>query len=217
MKSLLLFRILPFIAQMYLKICFLTCRKTYEGREILQAVEDDPKPYTIATWHGRFIALIWLYGRGNACGVLSQHTDAEILARVLRYFGHDTVRGSSTRGGVGALRQMIAKLRQGYDIGITPDGPKGPPLVVKPGAVGAAKATGTTILPVSYSGSPVKILSSWDSFVFPLPFGRMHFVVEKPLLAEHYDDLETGNKLLGELLMSATRRADQAMAAGKRT
>ncbi|ADU66546.1 lysophospholipid acyltransferase family protein [Desulfurispirillum indicum] len=217
MKSLLLFRILPFIAQMYLKICFLTCRKTYEGREILQAVEDDPKPYTIASWHGRLVAPLWLYGRGNIYALLSQHKDAEIFGRILRYFGHDAVRGSSTRGAIAALRQVIGKLRQGHDVAITPDGPKGPPLVVKPGAVGAAKATGTAVLAVSYSCRPVKILSSWDSFVFPLPFGRMHFVVEKPLYPDQYADLDEGNRLLGELLMSATRRADQAMAAGKRT
>ncbi|WP_221270338.1 lysophospholipid acyltransferase family protein [Desulfurispira natronophila] len=196
-------------------MCFITSRKQYEGIENLQSVESLPNGYTIACWHGRLLSALWLYGRGNAFAVLSSHKDGEMFSRVLRYFGHDCVRGSSTRGGSAALRQMIKKLRQGCDIAITPDGPKGPPRIVKPGTMVAAKSTKTAVLPVSYSCQPLRHLSSWDSFVLPRPFGTMFFVIEPPIFPA---DLETdrANALLGQALDRATDTADTLAQSSKK-
>jgi lysophospholipid acyltransferase (LPLAT)-like uncharacterized protein len=85
--------------------------------------------------------------------LISQHGDGEIIARIIARFGHQTVRGSSTRGGATALRALIKLGRSGWDLGVTPDGPKGPRQVAKLGVVQLAKATGLPIVPMVFACS----------------------------------------------------------------
>jgi hypothetical protein len=85
--------------------------------------------------------------------LISQHQDGEIIARIISRFGHRAVRGSSTRGGALALRELIRVGRSGADLVVTPDGPKGPRQVAKLGVVQLAKATGLPIVPLAFSCS----------------------------------------------------------------
>jgi hypothetical protein len=85
--------------------------------------------------------------------LISQHQDGEIIARIISRFGHRAVRGSSTRGGAIALREMIRLGRSGADLVVTPDGPKGPRQIAKLGVVQLAKATGLPIVPLAFSCS----------------------------------------------------------------
>lgn len=82
--------------------------------------------------------------------LISRHRDGEMIARVVGYFGLATIRGSYRKGSIGSLREILSDLKAGYDVAITPDGPKGPRYEVKGGIVELARLTGKAIVPVTY-------------------------------------------------------------------
>jgi lysophospholipid acyltransferase (LPLAT)-like uncharacterized protein len=94
------------------------------------------------------------------------------LVRVLSKFDLVCVRGSTSRRGKEALLELTRYVQDGYDAGITPDGPRGPRYVVQPGVINLAQLTGAPIIPVSYTLSHKITFNSWDSFMVPLPFAR---------------------------------------------
>jgi lysophospholipid acyltransferase (LPLAT)-like uncharacterized protein len=100
---------------------------------------------------------------------------------LVRRFKQNAIRGSSSRGGHQALRSLAKQLEQGYNIGITPDGPRGPAFQVQIGIIKLAQLTGAAIVPVSYDASRKKILKSWDRFIIPKPFGHIHMAFGEPL------------------------------------
>jgi hypothetical protein len=113
--------------------------------------------------------------------MLSWHRDAEIAAQAMGRLGIGAVRGSSTRGRLGALRGLLAARGRGEDVVIVPDGPRGPRREAKEGAVQLARATGLPILAIGAAAHPARRLASWDRLQVPRPFARVA-VVLAPLL-----------------------------------
>lgn len=107
--------------------------------------------YIIAFWHRHLLLMLHSRYRRPIAVLISQSKDGEAIARVFDYYDVESVRGSSTRGGSAALREMIRVAREGKNIAFTPDGPKGPAQVVKPGVVSAAQATGLPIIPIAFA------------------------------------------------------------------
>ncbi len=124
-------------------------------------------------WHGRQLPLIYTHRNEEVAVLVSMNTDGEYVANVLRSMGFRTVRGSSSRGGGRALREMVGLLAKGVDGAITPDGPRGPAEKVKPGLVLMAKLGGRNLVPIGTSAWPALKFNSWDGFVLPLPFARV--------------------------------------------
>lgn len=112
----------------------------------------------IAFWHGRQLMMPLAYRGAEAHILISQHRDGELIHRIVSRFGLHSVRGSTTRGGVAALRRLIELGRSGADLVVTPDGPKGPRQVVQIGVIQLAKATGLPIVPLTFSCSKKKSL-----------------------------------------------------------
>jgi hypothetical protein len=110
----------------------------------------------IAFWHGRQLMLPLTYAGPGIEILISQHRDGELISRTVRSFGFSSIRGSTTRGGAVALRGLIRSGRAGRDLGVTPDGPKGPRRVAQPGVIALAKATGLPIFPVTFGASKKK-------------------------------------------------------------
>ena len=137
-------------------------------------------PVIFATWHNRLsLALMiyhWFFVRYHPqrrmAAMVSASRDGAMLARTLELFGVQPVRGSTSRRGPQALRELIAWGAQGYDLAITPDGPRGPCYVVQGGVVSVAQITGLPIVPVSYHLNWKTRLRSWDRFQIPWPFSR---------------------------------------------
>jgi lysophospholipid acyltransferase (LPLAT)-like uncharacterized protein len=126
-----------------------------------------------AVWHARLLPLVFTHrGRGIVM-LVSRHRDGEWIARVIERLGFGTARGSSTRGGEEGLREMVSLGEAGRLLGITPDGPRGPAEVVKPGLVFLASRLGRPVIPVASAGRPAWILRSWDRFQVPRPFARV--------------------------------------------
>src|SRR5439155_14958673 len=107
----------------------------------------------IAFSHSRPLMMPLCYGGSRLSVLISEHRDAELIHRIVRRFGIDTIRGSTTRGGARALRQMARLGREGADLAVTPDGPRGPRFVAQPGVVELAKLTGLPIIPLTFAAS----------------------------------------------------------------
>jgi lysophospholipid acyltransferase (LPLAT)-like uncharacterized protein len=123
---------------------------------------------------------VHLFRKANMCYLISGHADGEILAGMARQFGVRLIRGSSTRGGEGALRQMMEAMRH-YHIGLTPDGPQGPRRIVQPGLVFLASQTGHSIVPTGLAYRRAWRLSSWDRMALPYPGSQATFVTGEPV------------------------------------
>src|SRR2546430_16901716 len=93
------------------------------------------------------------YGGSRLYILISEHRDGELIHRIVRRFGFDTIRGSTTRGGARALRQMGRLGREGVGLAVTPDGPPGPRCVAQPGVVGLAELTGPPSIPLTFARS----------------------------------------------------------------
>ena len=128
-------------------------RMDSQGHEQVDALYRQGQHIIIAFWHAQQLMAPMGYRGTEANVLISQHQDGEIIARIIARFGHGVVRGSSTRGGALALRELIRIGRSGADLVVTPDGPKGPRQVAKLGVVQLAKATGLPIVPVAFSCS----------------------------------------------------------------
>jgi lysophospholipid acyltransferase (LPLAT)-like uncharacterized protein len=112
---------------------------------------DGAKQYVLTFWHQHLLLMLHARYRKPISALVSQSKDGEIIARVFDHYGVDSARGSSTRGGHSAMRDMIRLARAGQNIAITPDGPKGPARIAKDGVIVAAQATGLPILPVAFA------------------------------------------------------------------
>jgi len=132
-------------------------------------------------WHGELFPFIALHGRHGMTCVVSQSWDGELLARVLESFGFSTARGSSSRGGLRALRAALRQHQECRGVVLTVDGPRGPRHVAKPGAGFVARVTKAPVLPVRAFMEPVVTFASWDRFQLPLPWARCT-IVYGPLL-----------------------------------
>jgi lysophospholipid acyltransferase (LPLAT)-like uncharacterized protein len=110
-----------------------------------------PEQYIIAFWHAHLLLMLHSRYRRPVTVMISQSKDGEYIARVFDHYDVESARGSSTRGGSAALREMIRAARAGKNIVFTPDGPKGPARVAKDGVVVAAQATGLPIVPVAFA------------------------------------------------------------------
>ena len=130
------------------------------------------EPVIYAVWHGRILLLPLLYGGRRARVLASRSRDGELVTRFVGRFGLEAVRGSSSRGGAEALRLLARSLKQGRDVVVVPDGPKGPRETVKPGIVALARLSGAAIVPLSFGASSEWRLGSWDAFRIPKPFAR---------------------------------------------
>ncbi len=142
-----------------------------------------------AVWHNRLALSLMLYRRylaGRApdrtlAAMVSASRDGGLLARVLELFGVQPVRGSSSRRGPQALREMVSWGEAGYDLAITPDGPRGPCYQVQEGVISTAQLTGLVVVPVSYFLKWKIRAKSWDRFQVPLPFTRCEVFVGRPI------------------------------------
>jgi lysophospholipid acyltransferase (LPLAT)-like uncharacterized protein len=168
-----------------------------------------------AFWHSRLLLMPYIYRGREAAVLISRHRDGEIISRVMERFGFSSVRGSSTRGGAGALRRMPRLVRDGRDLAITPDGPRGPACRVQPGVILTARLSGRPVLPVTFASDRFHSFGSWDRFQVPKPFSRGVFVWGEPLHVSREDDLEERRQTLEDSLNTITRRADNWFGGGE--
>lgn len=138
------------------------------------------QPMVMTCWHGHLLPLMWLHRNEGIATLVSEHRDGEIVARVAERLGFRLVRGSTSRGAGRALLGLVAALRDGHDLAVTPDGPRGPARVYAPGSLIAAQRADAPVVPTAIAVSRAWRLRSWDRFVVPKPFARIVVVYAAP-------------------------------------
>lgn len=138
-------------------------------------------PVVFVLWHGRLLPLTYLYRHRGVATLISRSGDGEYIARVVEHWGYHIARGSSSRGGSRALRELVQLARQGRSLAITPDGPRGPREVLKPGALLAAQLTGHPLLPIAAGADRAWWFGKWDRFMVPKPFARVRIAWGQPI------------------------------------
>jgi len=171
------------------------------------------QPYIACFWHGRMVTMRAAMPRGATIHILiSQHRDGVLISRAAAQLGVRTVAGSSKSGGAVALRNMQRLLNDGQCVAVTPDGPRGPRMHAKMGAIKAAQISGAAILPLSGAVSRRRILGSWDRFCLALPFARGVIFWGEPIYVPAEadpDELERLRQMLEQRLNSLTAEADR--------
>lgn len=160
-------------------------------------------PVVLALWHSELLALMLGYGHLGIASMASRHGDGELAAAVLGSLGATTVRGSSSRGGSAALRRMVELGPSDLAFAITTDGPRGPARRSKPGIVRLAARTGRPIVAVAGRPEAGWRLDSWDRFIIPRPFTRVHTTFGSPIFVSTEPE--------GEELDAWLRRVDEAV------
>lgn len=144
-------------------------------------------PLLLALWHNRIFTIppVWVkkVGKGRKVVVLTSAShDGATLSRAMAAFGLGSVRGSSSRRAVAALVGMKRALKDGFDVCITPDGPRGPRYRFHPGLIKLAESTATPILPIHVHFTSAWRLKTWDRFVIPKPFSRVRVIFDEMLV-----------------------------------
>ena len=153
-------------------------------------------PVIFALWHNRLILSLPSYRKyflvrhphRRLVALISASKDGALLSRLMTHHGVESVRGSSSRRGGQALKELISLIRRGYDVAITPDGPRGPKYEVQDGVVMMAQLTGLPVVPMSAQIHSKKVLGSWDGFQVPLPFARCDIRMGEPVWVDRKGD-----------------------------
>ncbi|MCP9496354.1 MAG: lysophospholipid acyltransferase family protein [Pyrinomonadaceae bacterium MAG19_C2-C3] len=167
----------------YVLISFIgrTTRFEVEGWEHWQTANADGQTPIYAFWHGEIFLATYFFRRRRIVVMTSQSFDGEYIARFIQRFGYGTARGSTTRGGTGALIEMMRLVKSGCPAGFSVDGPRGPAHVAQPGAILLAKKTGAPVLPFSVHVKRKFEVPSWDKLQVPLPFSRARVRIHAPI------------------------------------
>jgi lysophospholipid acyltransferase (LPLAT)-like uncharacterized protein len=150
-----------------------TTRVEVAGSRSYLGPGDVSRPVVFALWHGRLLPLAWLHRDEGVVGLVSRSEDGELIARVMHAWGFGVVRGSSSRGGSSALRELVRHVQEGRSLALTPDGPRGPRQRMKPGALLVASVAGVPIVPVAAGARRAWWFGSWDRLLVPKPFARV--------------------------------------------
>jgi lysophospholipid acyltransferase (LPLAT)-like uncharacterized protein len=207
----ILLRIIPRIYYWILRIFASTIRRKVYHAEYPGKFWDRGQWVIVAFWHQRLLMMPFIPHEGRFGAMISRHRDGEFIARALKLFGIDSVRGSTTRGGLSALRGMVRCFENGANLAITPDGPQGPRHIVQMGVIELARLTSAPIIPAACSASRKKVFKTWDHFVLPLPFCKVAYVWGEPIFVDRHlskEELEEKRLLVEERLRRVTEEAD---------
>lgn len=146
------------------------------------------QPVIFAIWHNRLLMLPRVFDpcfpTRQSFGLISASRDGDLVSILIERSGYGTIRGSSSRRGVSALRQLVDTLAAGGNVLLTPDGPRGPVYEASQGVVFLAQKTGAPVVPIHMEYSSCWRLKSWDRFIVPRPFARLRAIFGAPIHIE---------------------------------
>ena len=187
-----------------------TLRWRVEGAERYDAVLASGRQPIMAFWHGRILSGTLYFQRRGIVVITSENFDGEWIARIIQRFGFGTARGSSSRGGLRAMLQLVRDMEKGRPAAFTLDGPRGPARVAQPGAIWLARATGNPVVPFHMEASSKWTARSWDQTQIPKPFTTVAVAIGDPFdVAGDATDqqLETARQELERRLRTLEDRA----------
>jgi lysophospholipid acyltransferase (LPLAT)-like uncharacterized protein len=211
-ESAVLRRLAPYAANFLIRTVRRTMRLRHAGIETVTRLQGENRRFIVAFWHGRLFLMRYAYPGRRISILISRHADGELIARTMELFGLHASRGSTSEGGAAGLREIVRRVREGYDLAFTPDGPRGPRQVAQMGVIQAARLARIPIVPVAFGASRARRLASWDRFLVPLPFSRGLFVYGDPIEVPREADetlMEEARLRVERALNELTERADR--------
>lgn len=197
--------ILPFILQFFVRFIYFTSKKEFHFPSNISSDET----LLIAMWHGDLLMQPHNYRAfrkdGNIKVIVSEHKDGIIIRKVCNYLGVYDIQGSSSKGGVRALRAALKEIKNGVDVAITPDGPRGPRFSVADGLVAISQKTKTRIIALNSYPTSYWQINSWDKFVVPKPFGTINFYISDAFSLEGLELEEAKELVKNKLLENAMK------------
>jgi len=206
--------VIPPLTALLIKLLTLSCRLVkVEGEESRrEAVAKAGGSAVYVSWHQRMSYHLPRFGSRHVTTMISQSRDGEYAARIARWLGLRTVRGSSTRGGLKALKELVKRIRNGEVGGMLADGPVGPAREAKIGSLLLARDAEVPLIGVHWGADRCWVLNSWDRNLIPKPFSRVVFLYSEPLWVPRRargEELEAYRKLLEERMNEGTRWCDE--------
>jgi lysophospholipid acyltransferase (LPLAT)-like uncharacterized protein len=171
-------------------------------------IEDAPR-YIVAFWHECILQALHSRWRKPTTSITSRSRDGELVKKVLDRYGVATVRGSSNKGASVVLREVFRAVKNGSNISVTPDGPKGPRRVLKPGVVYIAQVTGLPVVPFYFTAKRKKRLRSWDQQIVPIPLSKAIFLYGPPILVPRDGDVEEWRLLIERAMNDLAEEAER--------
>ncbi|MDY7035555.1 MAG: lysophospholipid acyltransferase family protein [Thermodesulfobacteriota bacterium] len=203
----------PFVA-LLIKVLMLTCRCVrIEGIERERdAIFRSRGGAVYATWHQRMSYLFHFFGSRHVTIMISRSRDGEYAARLASWLGFKNVRGSSTRGGSRAMRELIKRIKEGGVGGILADGPQGPARLAKRGSVVIARNAEVPLIPILWGADRCWVFNSWDRYMVPKPFARIAIFFGEPIwipLSAKRKELEEYRQLFEDRLNQGAKWCDK--------
>ncbi len=200
------------LGRVLLRWVALSSRVKIIGKENLQQLRNRRQPIIHLVWHGKIFLAPYFFRKQGIMPLISPSEDGEVVARIVDGWGYKILRGSSSHSMVSAWKEMLQELKDGGEVLIVPDGPRGPDRVLKLGAIKLALETGAALVPFSFSSSRRRILRSWDRFHLALPFSRIIAIYGNPIVLPaglREEDLEDVRKQVEKALCEVDEEADR--------
>jgi lysophospholipid acyltransferase (LPLAT)-like uncharacterized protein len=201
----------------FLELIYRTCRLSLSHLEAIEGHVTEGKNI-FAFWHGRMLYPIYYYTRkirsGKSAILISKSKDGDYGEALVKRLGQTCIRGSSSRGGLKALHDLSSLLAENYNLALTPDGPRGPAFQAQVGIIKLAQYSDATIIPTTYNASHKITLKSWDRFIIPLPFSRVHLAFGDPIkvpLESSKKEIEAIRHSLEDCLRSLDRECEEKL------
>ena len=210
LKDRLLIRAADLAFYFLIRVIGSTIRYETEGWEHFEQIERDGRIPIYTFWHDRIFAGTYFFRNRGIVVMSSISKDGEYTSRFIKRLGYGSVRGSSTRGGVGALVEMIRLMRAGIPMAFSPDGPRGPRYVAKSGPVMLAKKTGNPLMPFVVECRSYWTIGSWDRMQIPKPFTRAKVIIEEPI----YDEADASDEDIEQKLKELQHSLDELVERG---
>ena len=203
--------VIGWVAAAYIWLVYRTGRwQTINGGEAEAYIREN-KPFILAFWHGRLLLMPTLMKKNVRAHVLiSRHGDGEIIAQAIRHWNLDSIRGSTTKGALPAIKEILKVIRRKEIAVITPDGPQGPRMRVQDGVMRIAAMSGVPVFPASYSAKRGRFLGSWDRFLFAKPFSRGVIIWGDPVHVPRQDTDGAFDRARDEIEGSLNRITQEA-------
>ena len=198
----------PFLAAWAIRFLYLTNRTEILGEEHPRSFWARGEQVIISCWHDQLLMMVMAYHGPGAKILISSSKDGELIARTMGYFGQGAVRGSSSRGGRAAFKELLDLSKEPVDLGFTPDGPRGPRHELKPGIAQLARLSGRPVVPFAFVCSRGHRFQSWDRFLVPYPFGRGVYSFGEPVWFDKQEGVERFRARLTEAMRLNQQQAE---------
>ena len=204
----LLIAVAPFLASWAIRFLHWTNRTEILGEEHPRNFWARGEHVIFCSWHDQLLMMVMAYRGPGAKILISSSKDGELIARTMGFFGQGAVRGSSSRGGRAAFKELLDLSKEPVDLGVTPDGPRGPRHELKDGIAQLARLSGRPVVPLAFVCSLGHRFNSWDRFLVPYPFGRAVYSFGDPVWFDKLEGIERFRERLSEAIRLNQQRAE---------